>query len=111
MGLFRRKDERAIPKSGSKEFEEAVRGTSPPDEGRVETDEPAAEEAQPAPPTVERPDGTADEADQEAEEPEGPGRGKRALGALGRSILKPPNADGFGGGVSGAPPAKRKPKD
>jgi hypothetical protein len=31
MGLFRRKKERAIPQPGSREFDEAVEGPSPPD--------------------------------------------------------------------------------
>src|SRR5689334_8998884 len=107
MGLFRRKDERAIPKPGSKEFEEAVRGAPAerPEQPEPVTDGgPAAEQPeQPA----EEPEIETVQADDEADER---GRGKRALGALGRSILKPPNTEGFGGGVSGAPP-KRKPKE
>jgi hypothetical protein len=123
MGLFRRKDERAIPKPGSQEFEEAVQGTALPDSESVSMGEPGwtepgtepeerdqAEADQPKEPTeAEQPEQTA-EAEQPAQAPEerdGPGRTEKVLGALGRTVLKPPNADGFGGGMS-AP--KRKPK-
>lgn len=103
MGLFRRKDERAIPKPGSREFEEAVRGAPA---------ESAADQPKQPEPVAEEPETTVDEPPRTAE-PSGesvedaPTRRRKVLGSLGRSILKPPNADGFGGGVSGS--KKKKP--
>jgi hypothetical protein len=102
VGLFRRKDERAIPEPGSKEFEEAVEGSALPDDGSVSMDEPGW--STPEEPATE-PEERAEAADA-VTEPEQSGedsgerpRRQRVLGALGRSVLKPPNADGFGGGV------------
>ena len=105
MGLFRRKDERAIPKPGTPEFDEAVGGTALPDDQSVSMGEPGwskpdDEAEQPKQADEEtQPDDVADER----------GRGERMLGALGRSVLRPPNADGFGGGLSA--PQKKSRKD
>jgi hypothetical protein len=99
VGLFRRKDERAIPEPGSREFEEAVEGSALPDAGSVTMGEAGWSE----------PEQRAEEPDESSEPEEEPQQGEsgsddrprrhRVLGALGRSVLKPPNADGFGGGV------------
>lgn len=130
MGLFRRKDERAIPKPGTPEFDQAVKGTAIPDEQSVSMGEPGwtdsgAEPEQPGPAAEEESSAVQEtqsaDSDQQAmdELPGGagdqttgdadaPGRSKRVLGALGRSVLKPPNTEGFGGGIS---TPRKKPKD
>ena len=115
MGLFRRKDERAIPKPGTPEFDAEVQGTALPGSEDVSMGEPGWTDpgSEPAQsdqtPEAEQPEQTpeAGQPDPTDEETDDQGRGKKVLGALGRSVLKPPNADGFGGGMS-AP--KRKPK-
>jgi hypothetical protein len=108
MGFLRRKDERAMPKPGSKEFEEVVASSAPPT-----ADEPAAaptDDEQPERPeaTIQDQQDSAEEAEERAEGGE-PARGKKVLGALGRSVLRPPNAEGFGGGIPG-PKQRRKPE-
>jgi hypothetical protein len=109
MGLFRRKDERAIPKPGTPEFEEAVQGTALPDQQSVSMGD--AGWTDPGPES-DQPDQAADEqqtgAEEQDDESDSPRRTERVLGALGRSVLKPPNTDGFGGGIS---TPKQKPKD
>jgi hypothetical protein len=108
MGLFRRKDERAIPKPGTPEFDQAVKGTAIPDEQSVSMGEPGWTDsgAEPEQPAVDELPGGA--GDQTTGDADAPGRSKRVLGALGRSVLKPPNTEGFGGGIS---TPRKKPKD
>src|SRR5512143_3052601 len=104
MGLFRRRDERAIPEPGSKEFEDAVKGTALPSEGSVTMgatglEQPGTEAESPA--------HSGDELAEPHEPPEDTverRRRQRVLGALGRTVLRPPNAGGFGAGI----PTKRK---
>lgn len=104
MGLFRRRDERAIPEPGSREFEEAVKGTALPSEGSVTMGGAGLEQ-----PGTEA-ESSARSSDELAEPREPPEdtverrRRQRVLGALGRTVLRPPNAGGFGAGI----PTKRK---
>ncbi len=98
MGFLRRKDERAMPKPGSKEFEEAV-GGGPAEVGGQ--DGPKSADEAPVP---------EEEAPKEGDEHAAKApRGQRVLGALGRTVMKPPNTEGFGGGIGA--PKKRKSKD
>jgi hypothetical protein len=101
MGLFRRKDERAMPNPGTPEFEEAVQGSAIPDSQSVSMGEsgwtePGAEVEQPS-----RPNQTADA-------PDARGLPEKILGALSDAGLQIPNAGGFGGGIS---PPKQAPRD
>ena len=116
MGLFKRKDERAIPKPGTPEFDEAVKGTALPDDQSVSMGEPGwtepdeAEQPNQAAEGPQKPDESeASDGAQPGDESDERGRGERMLGALGRSVLRPPNADGFGGGLSA--PKKKSGKD
>jgi hypothetical protein len=100
MGLFRRKDERAIPRPGTPEFDEAVEGTALPDDQSVSMgesgwkkpeSEPAADEEAPE---VEQADKPADESK--------PKRRERLIRGMAQRV---PNQGGFGAGIPG--PKKR----
>ena len=114
MGLFRRKDERAIPKPGTPEFDQAVEGTALPDDQSVSmgesgwtkpeseptpdesaADQPAGDEA--------TPDGTAPEAEQPDQPEEKQKRRDRIIRGMAQRV---PNQGGFGAGV----PGPKKPK-
>jgi putative oligomerization/nucleic acid binding protein len=100
MGLFRKKDERAMPEPGTPEFEEAVKGSAIPDSQSVSMgesgwSEPGAEVEQPSQPETD-------------DAPDVRGLTDRILGSLGDAGLQIPNAGGFGGGIS---PPKQDPKD
>jgi hypothetical protein len=94
MGLFRRKNEHAIPKPGTPEFDEAVQGTALPDDQSVSMGEEGWTK-----PGDEEVDQAGDDAQEQADGEERKRR-EKMLGALGRSVLRPPNAEGFGGGVN-----------
>jgi hypothetical protein len=86
MGLFRRKDERAIPEPGTPEFEQTVEGSALPDDQSVAMGEAGWAEPEGAETT---------------DEPEKPRRREALIRAMGRRV---PNSGGFGGGI----PRKKK---
>jgi hypothetical protein len=87
MGLFRRKDERAIPEPGSPEFEAAVESTALPDSQSVSMGEEGWTRPEPG------------ETRDDAEQPRRPGALIRALGG------QVPNSGGF---AAGLPKTKKK---
>src|SRR4051794_20657695 len=95
MGLFRRKDERAIPKPGTPEFDQAVEGTALPDSASVSMGEPGWTEPHSEPKQPDQPPAAEQKVDESTERTR---RGK-VIGALGRTVLRPPNTDGFAGGI------------
>jgi hypothetical protein len=120
MGLFsflRPKDERAIPKPGTPEFEAAVQGTAIPDTQSVSTGESGwtstgastsetidlrgsghREQVE----EVLREHGIdPDKQGQTIDASKVPGLQKALLGVLAGAGLRIPNAGGFGGGISG----------
>jgi len=107
MGLFKRKDERAIPKPGTPEFDEAVEGTALPDAQSVSMgesgwtkpeDPPTNDEAAPDEPTGE----DAEQPDQ----PDGEDKPKRRERIIRGMAQRVPNQGGFGAGI----PGPKKPK-
>jgi hypothetical protein len=91
MGLFRRKDERAIPEPGTPEFDQAVEGSALPDDSggqSVSMGEPGWTEPRKVPEPAE-------------EAPKDP----RYRSALLRVLSgKVPNSEGIGGGINPKPP-------
>jgi len=118
MGLFRRKDESAIPESGTPEFEEAVQGTAIPDEQSVSMGE--AGWTKPGSQTIDlRETGKRDEVREVLRDhgidPDQKGQTIDASkvpglrGALLRVLAgQVPNAEGIGGGI---PTPKKKPDE
>jgi hypothetical protein len=111
MGLFRRKDERAIPKPGTPEFDQAVEGTALPDDQSVSMGESgwAKPESEPAGDETAAEQSAGDGARPEAEQPdqsdsaEKPKRRERFIRGMAQRV---PNQGGFGAGI----PGPKKPK-
>lgn len=102
MGLFRRKDERAIPKPGTPEFDAAVEGTALPDDQSVSMGDagwtkpdPKPEPEQPDQPVAED---RADEEEQPADQPK-PKKAGLLIRGMARGV---PNQGGFGAGIPGS---------
>jgi hypothetical protein len=119
VGFLRRKDERAIPKSGTPEFEEAVRGSAIPDSRSVSMGEAGWTDPSSAETIDLRGTGTGDQVEEVLREhgidpdkkgqtidaSKFPGLRTALFSVLVRQV---PNADGIGGGVS--TPKKQPPK-
>ena len=116
MGLFNRKDERAIPEPGTPEFEAAVAGTAIPDGQSTEMGQTGWADPEELPSeSIDLSDPDArdkvedvlrdhgidpDKQGQQVDASTVPGLQKAILAALGVAGLKIPNAEGFGGGIS-----------
>ena len=108
MGLFRRKDEQAIPKPGTPEFDAAVEGTALPDDQSVSMGEPGWKQPDPE---TDQPDEPVQEqpADDEGEQPAAEPKSKKA-GLIIRGMARGvPNQGGFGAGIPG--PGQRRKDD
>ena len=111
VGFLRRKDERAIPKSGTPEFEEAVRGSAIPDSRSVSMGEQGWTDPSSAETIDLRGTDTGDQVEEVLREhgidpdkkgqtidaSKFPGLRTALFSVLVRQV---PNADGIGGGVS-----------
>ena len=114
MGLFRRKDERAIPKPGTPEFDAAVEGTALPDDQSVSMGEagwtkPGPEPARETEPGPETEQPVAEQGLEDEEQPADQLKPKKA-GLIIRGMARGvPNQGGFGAGIPG--PGQRRKDD
>jgi Short C-terminal domain len=94
VGLFKRKDERAMPDPGTPEFEAMVEGSAIPDAQSVSMGESGWASTSSA-----EVEGARQSTDQRGTE--NPDQIRKAIGSiLGQVFQQVPNAGGFGGGVS-----------
>jgi hypothetical protein len=116
MGLFNRKDERAIPEPGTPEFEAVVAGTAIPDGQSTEMGASGWADPEQLPSESIDLQGTdarekvedvlrehgidPDKEGQQVDASTVPGLQKAIFAALGVAGLRIPNAEGFGGGIS-----------
>ncbi len=113
MGLFRKKDERAIPKPGTPEFDAAVEGTALPDSKSVSMGEQGWANPEQSQTIDLRGTGAREEVEEALRESgidpdkqgqtinaaEVPGLQEKLTRILGQ-MMPVPNAGGFGGGIS-----------